>query len=126
MSNFFLCFLVILLLLTMIPVMLPFSFYYPKVKALREKLMKKIMWEPIYDFCNESYLIMTISIFINLYFWTDQGNAGKKFNISVSNTFIFLITLGYPIFCLVFLVREYENLELDKYREKYGSIYENF
>ena len=105
MSNFFLCFLVILLLLTMIPVMLPFSFYYPKVKALREKLMKKIMWEPIYDFFNESYLIVTISIFINLYFWTDQEIAGKKFNLSLSNIFIFLTVLGYPIFCLVFLVR---------------------
>ena len=126
MSNFFLGFVVILLLLAMIPAMLPFSWYYPKVKALRQKLMKKIMWEPIYDFFNESYLIVTISIFINLYFWTDQENAGKKMNLSVSNIFIFLTVLGYPIFCLVFLVREYENLKLDNYREKFGSIYENF
>ena len=88
--------------------------------------MKKIMWEPIYDFFNESYLIVTISIFINLYFWTDQENAGKKLNLSVSNIFIFLTVLAYPIFCLVFLVREYENLKLDNYREKFGSIYENF
>jgi hypothetical protein len=126
MSNFFLGFAVILLFLVMIPAMLPFSLYYPKVKALRKKLMKKIMWEPIYDFCNESYLIVTISIFINLYFWTDQGNTGKKFNLSISNIFIFLMVLGYPIFCLVFLVREYENLKLEKYREKFGSFYENF
>ena len=88
--------------------------------------MKKIMWEPIYDFFNESYLIVTISIFINLYFWTDQENAGKKLNLSVSNIFICLMVLGYPIFCLVFFVREYENLKLDNYREKFGSIYENF
>ena len=105
MSNFFLGLVVILLLLAMIPVLLPFSLYYPKVKALRKKLMKKMMWEPIYDFCNESYLIVTISIFINLYFWTDQENTGKKLNLSLSNIFIFLTVLGYPIFCLVFLVR---------------------
>ena len=36
MSNFFLGFVVILLLLAMIPAMLPFSWYYPKVKALRQ------------------------------------------------------------------------------------------
>jgi hypothetical protein len=88
--------------------------------------MKKMMWVSVLDLFNESYLGMAISIFINLYFWQDQDNTGKKFNLSLSTTFIFCMVIAYPIFCLVFLVREYDNLAKDWYREKFGSLYENF
>ena len=88
--------------------------------------MKKMMWEPIYDFCNESYLIITISVFVNLVFWRDQENIGKRFNLSMATTFTGMIVISFPIFCLVFLIRQYDSLNLDRYREKFGSIYEKF
>ena len=72
--------------------------------------MKKIMWAPIFDFCNESYLIITISIFINLFFWQDQDNIGKRFNITIATSLTFATVIGYPLFCLVFLQRNYEKL----------------
>ena len=43
-SNFFLCIAVAIFLFAMIPGLMPFSAHYPKVKTLRIKLMKKMMW----------------------------------------------------------------------------------
>lgn len=48
------------------------------------------------------------------------------FNLSLSTCFVCCIVIAYPIFCLFFLLRNYENLRNDWYREKFGSIYENF
>lgn len=126
MSNFFVAFVVILCIFAFIIATIPLTSRFPLLQNLRQRLMKKMMWAPILDLFNESYLGMAISIFINLYFWKDQDNIGKKFNLALSNTFIFCMVLTYPVFCLVFLVREYENLKKDWYCEKFGSMYENF
>lgn len=88
--------------------------------------MKKMMWGPILDFCNESYLIITISIFINMVFWRDHNKSGKMFNLVVTTCLALAIVVGYPLFCLVFFLRKYESLRLKEYREKFGNIYENF
>jgi hypothetical protein len=71
MSNFFVAFTVIILIFALIIIMKPIALYFPWVHNIRQRLMKKMMWAPILDLFNESYLSMSISIFINLYFWGD-------------------------------------------------------
>lgn len=105
MNNFFVGFVVILLIFALILGMMPLALYFPKVHKLRQRLMKKMMWIPLYDFVNENYLGMTISVFVNIVFWEDQDNFGKKLNLSLATSFIFCIVMAFPIFCLVFLVR---------------------
>ena len=67
----------------------------------RTKLKKKIMFSGIIDTCNESYLMMVISVLIELHSMK-HGTKAEKFSLSLAFFFI-LIVIGLPMFYLIAL-----------------------
>ena len=66
MSSLFLGMIILGCGLSLILCLYPFVNIYSKAERWSNYLKKKLLWEPVLRFLNESYLIISISVFINL------------------------------------------------------------
>ena len=123
MSNLFLGMIIILTGLFAIIALYPWVNIYQKAETWSNKIKKTMLWEPVLRFFNESYLILSISVFINLAFFDFDMTKGETFSYILALVLLLGVVIGYPLFNLLFPLLNYEKLKYDNMRERFGSIY---
>jgi hypothetical protein len=94
----------------------------PKFKRCRATVTRGLIWNTVLSFVIESYMLLSISSVANLTAlkFVDLGTAVSS-NMSIA---VLLLLIGFPLFTLSFLIRNKKKLNSEKYRSKYGVLYE--
>jgi hypothetical protein len=93
-----------------------------KLKDLRSKLTDGIFWNEIIQFITETYMILSISTFTNLFvFHFNSFGTTASSNMTMIALPILLIM---PIFALTFLLRKRTKLAKPSVRSRFLALYE--
>ena len=102
-------YLIILLGLKAITVIYPCN----SLKTYQEKIFKGLIWNAVFEFIQDCYLVMAVSCFANLTNFTFES-FGKSVS-AILTILAIVILIGYPIFSLIFLVKFEKQLKLGSF-----------
>ena len=99
---------------------------WKKLSDICNGRLRKMQWNNMIRFVNETYILVTVSAILNLYAtYSRDLNFGVNFYITVG--FTVLIVIGYPLFIVLnYMCRDLGKLQDKEFKSKYDEIYREY
>jgi len=97
---------------------------YKSVQGVMKTLQGLLLWNSVIRFVIESYMLFTICALINLAYF-EFGDYGSVISGLFTILFTFLV-MAFPIWVIILMIRNWDQLSGEEMRGRYGSLYEDF
>ena len=123
-GTIFFIFLSFLLLVPFSCLMTCWAYRLRELRKYDKKLKEFLMWSGTVRFLLESYMELLLATSLNVIMWSNEsGYVGVMFS-NYYALFFFIVTVGFPIWIILFYLCNINRWEDDEFERKWGAVLE--